>query len=454
VTDRRRPSLLRRWFRDESVRRVYRNAGVLFRGRIAAGLLSLAYLSIAAHTLGPRQLGVLVLLNVYVGTVGDLLLFPGWHSVIRYGTAALAEGRRRDFQSLLGFASLAELGSGLLGIAVAATLVPWIGPRLGMPAEVIPLAMGYGVVALSSARTTPAAILYLAERYNTLALQQSIGGVVRLTGAGLAAWTDLGLPGFVFAWLVAALVEAGSQWAFALRELRRQGVLSGLFAWPRGVTRIHPGLWRFSITTKLDKSLEELSPRIAPLAVGFVLEPAAVGLYHVALRLGMLLAQPAMVLVGTVYPELTGLAASHDLRSIRRVVRRTGMVAAGAAVPLLLVYVVFGRPLLEAVGGEGFDAAYGVLILIAAARVVHLLGFPLGSALQAIGRPGAALRVNAGATLLLFPVLIGLLHGLGLIGTGIYAVLFATFIVGGLGASLWMLRAEPRRTPGQGASRE
>jgi O-antigen/teichoic acid export membrane protein len=443
VSEDRRPPLLRRWFRDDSVRRVYKNAGVLFRGRLAAGVLSLTYLSIAAHTLGPKQLGVLVLFNVYVGTVGDLLLFPGWHCVIRYGSSARAEGRQRDYQALLSLASLTELGSGLVGIVVAVTLVPILGPILGMPEEVIPLAMVYGVVALSSARTTPAAILYLSERYNTLAMQQSIGGVVRLSGACIAYLADAGLPGFVIAWLVAALVEAGSQWAFALRELHRQGLLSGLFAWPRGVTRTHPGWWRFAVTTKFDKSLEELNPRIAPLSLGFVLEPAAVGLYHVALRLGMLLAQPAMVLVGTVYPELTELATKRDLGSIRRVVRRTGIVAASAGIPLLLIFVIFGRPLLEAIGGEGFGAAYGVLILIATSRVIHLLGFPLGSALQAIGRPGAALRINAAATLLLFPLLIGLLHWVGLIGTGIYAVSFATFMVAGLGASLWLMRLPP-----------
>jgi O-antigen/teichoic acid export membrane protein len=116
---------------------------------------------------------------------------------------------------------------------------------------------------------------------------------------------------------------------------------------------------------------------------------------------------------------------------------RTGLVAAGAGVPFLLAYVIFGRPLLEAVGGEGFGAAYGVLIMIAASRVIHLLGFPLGSALQAIGQPGAPLRINAVATLLLFPFLIWLLYRVGLIATGIYALIFATLVVFSLGA-LWL----------------
>ena len=201
------------------------------------------------------------------------------------------------------------------------------------------------------------------------------------------------------------------------------------------------------LTTKFDKSLEDLGPRIAPLSVGFVLEPAAVGLYHVAMRLGMLLAQPAIVLAGTVYPELTGLAAKKDHASVGRVARRTALVAAGAGIPLLLIYVFFGTPLLEAIGGEGFGVAYGVLVMIAASRVIHLLGFPIGSALQAIGRPGAALRVNVAATVLLFPFLIYLLYQFGLIGTGIYALTFVTFVVCGL-AVMWLLqqKVSPAKT--------
>ena len=105
--------------------------------------------------------------------------------------------------------------------------------------------MIYSVVVLTSARMTPAAILYLFKRYNTLAMQQSLGGLVRLAGAYTAYLTEAGFRGFVFAWLFAAFVETGSQWCFALYEVYRKGLLSGLFVWPRGVTQMHPGLWRF-----------------------------------------------------------------------------------------------------------------------------------------------------------------------------------------------------------------
>jgi len=117
-------------------------------------------------------------------------------------------------------------------------------------------------------------------------------------------------------------------------------LLVGVFRWPAGVTRKHNALWRFFITTKLDTSVVQLGGRVVPLAVGLVLEPAAVALYHVAPRLGMLLAAPTMVLARTVYPELANLAATADFRVILRVTVRTGAIAGIGVLPLFLVYLV------------------------------------------------------------------------------------------------------------------
>ena len=102
----------------------------------------------------------------------------------------------------------------------------------------------------------------------------------------------------------------------------------------------------------------------------------------------------------------------------------------------MLVYVLFGDSLLEWIGGQGFAAAHTVLVMIAGSQVISLLGFPLASALQATGRPGVVLRVNLIAMAVLFPILIALLHYLGLVGAGLYALSLSTLVVGILGV-LW-----------------
>ncbi|MGA9574765.1 MAG: oligosaccharide flippase family protein, partial [Lysobacterales bacterium] len=392
---------------------------------------------VAARTLGAAQFGILILINLVVVTIGDLTVFPGWYAIIRFGSPGFENADSMEFRKLLSFSICLELCSGVAAVMLAAAVAPLVAPLLGIPTRLMPVLLVFSLAALSSARSTPAAILYLGERFNTLAIQQALAGLVRLAGAVVAYLSDTGLSGFVYAWLLANLAEAGFMWLFALIELRRRSLLKLTVVSPLGISRIYPDIWRFSIATKLNKSLEDISPRITPFAVGLVLEPMAVGLYHVAFRLGMLLAQPVIVLVGSVYPELTRLVRDNDLLGLRRVVVRSGLVAAIIGSPLFLIYVLFGDLLLEWIGGEGFGQAYPVLVMIAAAQLIGLLGFPLGSALQAAGRPGLVLRVNLIAITVLFPGLIGLLHVLGLIGAGVYAVTLSTLVVSVLGTHWW-----------------
>ena len=135
--------------------------------------------------------------------------------------------------------------------------------------------------------------------------------------------------------------------------------------------------------------------------------------------------------------RLTRLVADKDLAGTQRVVLRSGLVAAAVGVPLFMIYLLFGYSLLEWIGGEGFGAAYPVLLMIAGAQVIQLLGFPLGSALQTTGRAGLVLRVNFVSMVLLLPLLVASLHWLGLIGAGLYALGLATLVVSLLG-TFWL----------------
>ena len=163
--------------------------------------------------------------------------------------------------------------------------------------------------------------------------------------------------------------------------------------------------------------------------MGWILGPAAAGLYYVALKLGMALTQ-AMMLVGqTLYPELSKLAVAKQFQNLNRVVLRTGLIAVAMGLLVLAILSVVGDQILALYGGAGFDAAFGVLILIALASTIQLFGFPLSLALVACGRPDSVLKIKLTASVLLFPVLLGLLKLYDLKGAGFYAVIFAIAIL-------------------------
>ena len=417
------------WFRDEIVKRVYKNAGVLFSGKVIAGLLSLVYVALAAHALGSSLFGVLVLVNAYTLAIAAVFTFHGRYALVRYATLCLAEKSHPKLMKLLSFMLLIELGFGILAISLAALLVPFAAEQFSWPAEAQPVIVLYSLACVSMMHSMPAGVLYVFRRFKLLSLQQTMGPSVRLLGAIIAYALGAGLDGFLLAWLAGAIAEAAAQWFFGLRELSRQGLLRGLLVWPKGISRQHAGILHFIFVNKLNISLEELGNRATPLAVGWILGPAATGLYDVALRIGMVLAQPVLIIGQTIYPELSQLVADKQNRSLSRVVFHTGLIATMMGSLVLLMLGVFGDSILVWIGGAGFDAAYNVLILIALARTIHLFGFPLGSALVAYGRPGTVLKVNLAATLLLLPVLLGLLKAFGLNGAGFHAVALALVTV-------------------------
>ena len=416
--------------------RVYGNAGKLLGGKAAAGLISVIYLGMATRELGPANYGVLVLIMFFVQLVSGFCNLQGWHTLVRYGSATLLSEQPSAFQRLFAFTSFVELGSGVLSMILTASMSHFAGRWFGWPAEYDGLAALYSLAIFANMHNTPAGALNLFGRFDLLSTQQLANPLVRLVGATIAWFLHGGLQGFLIAWLMGAIAEGAIDWYLTIGELRRRGLLKGLWRWPAGVTAEHPGIWRFLLFNNLDIALSNAGSRVTPLIVGAVLNPAAVGLYHLALRLGTVLQQPVNALGRTVYPELAVLAARGEERALHRLVLRTGAIAMGAGLLVTLIYLVFGRFLLNTIAGPGFDGARHVLVLTALAGTMQLLGFPFASALVALGRPNITLRVNFAALLLLMPVLYGLLLAFGVNGAGLYSVAFGIATVG---AMAWLL---------------
>ena len=406
------------------VRRIYANLSLLLGGKAGAGVLSLAYLAVAARALGPADYGALVLVHAYTILVGGVVNFPGWHAVVRYGAQAQDDPAR--LLRLLRLTTLVELSAAILAVVLAALLAPVVGPHLGWPPQAQAFAAPYSLAVVASARSTPAGYLQLRRRFGLLAAHNLVAPGVRLAGALLAAALGWGLVGFLAVWLLAAVAEGAAMWLFGLAAARRD--LAGRAFWGGlgGVRTENPGVWRFMVAANSDVTFSELSGRMAPLAVGWILGPAAAGLYAVAQRAGVVLSQPALALGQAAYAELAVLAVEADgARRVRGAVVRCIAVAAPPALILVALVALFAPQLAALLAGGAFVGAAGTLAWLALARVVLVAAPPLSAALVATGRPGRSVVANIAASLGLFPLLLWLLARHGLPGAGWQAVVQA-----------------------------
>ena len=416
------------------VARIYGNLLKLLSGKAAAALLGLAYMVIATRALGPIDYGILVLVHGFAMTIGGIVEFPGWHAIVRYGAQALAEDDHPRMMRLLRFAGLVEGAGGLASVVAAAILAPLIGPALGWSPTAIAFALPYSFAVLASIRATPAGYLQLLGRFDLLGLHNIVAPAVRLIGAGLVAWLGFGLKGFLVAWLIAALAEWSAMWLLgiiAIRRTLRDPVLLGSV---RGAIAENPGLWRFMLAANADVTLTELAARIAPLFVGWILGPAAAGLYAVAQRATVVIQQPAQIMGQAAYAELARLIAGGGSgAALRTALLRCAGVAFAVAAPVLIILMLFGRQIAVALGGHAFAGAAGLILLLAIARTAWLVAPPASSALTALGRPTLSVAANLAINLGLLPLLPLMMLVFGLNGSGWHA------IIQGAGASIVLL---------------
>src|SRR6187551_2886556 len=373
---------MRHWFKDQHMRSLLKNSSYLGASKIVAAIASIVTLALTGRALGVMLFGVLILIHSYAQAASSLSKFQTWQIVIRYGGQGLAAGRPEDFKVATGFSLGLDLLSGVVGMAIAMALLPFIGGWFGLPKEYVTITMLYCLVIPTMQAMTPGGVLRTLDRFDLLSWGGVVDPILKVILTAIAWAMDAPFVAYVAIWFTTDLVGDLYQWWLTWRELRRQAMVDAL----RPTLNPHPlkGAWRFAIRVNLTSSLAAAWGPIARLIVGGLLGPASAALYRVAATLTDSAQRPTDMLSRAFYPEVMRMDPKTK-RPWNLMLRGAAIAGMFALIAVLLVAVA-GEQLIRLIFGEQFIGAYPALIVLIIAPLLAMIAFPMPAMLYAMHR--------------------------------------------------------------------
>jgi O-antigen/teichoic acid export membrane protein len=416
------------WLREEVMRRVLRNAGLLGLGKGAGGLIHLATLALSARLLGPEAFGLLILVRSYAQSASGLAKFQSWQTLIRYG-AGRAE--RRDvagFLDLAAFTIMIDAGSGLIALVVAIAAAQLIGPSLGIGQDAVWMAQLYCLAIPLMSSATPNGVLRIFNRFDQIAIQGIVTPSTRLVGIGIAALMDMPLWCFVLAWLASDVIGELYGWLQGAGELRRRAFVGLRMASPYRALGANAGIVGFALSSNLTATLHQAFTPLLTLLAGGLLGTAAAGVYRIAQVVVEVAAAPAELAMRSLFPEAARLLA-RDSRHFWRLIGRALALASLLGLAFGLVVILAGPGILTGAMGPGYAGLSQVLGILAVGFVPMLGALPLETALLAMGSAGRLLTIRAcsAAVVLAGAVASSSRYGLAGIAASVTAGAFVAF---------------------------
>jgi O-antigen/teichoic acid export membrane protein len=372
--------------------RAISGAGLLSVAMVLSGLLTYAFLVMAARTLGPEAYGRIGVLWAAMFITAIVLFRPLEQTVAR----SIADRRARGEEVRSVTRSVGILALALMFVVGVVAVVAWnpITARL------------FG----GDATLTALLVAGIAFYGGSYIVRGLVGGVLWFNGYGFNLIADglgrvlLGLPLLI----VASRTTAGVAIAGA-------GLIGALVPLYLGRRRLRPLLQpgsgapfhigraiRFAAPASTIAASDQLLINGAPLLVMASGGPGATKAAGLAFAATMLVRAPVYVFQGVaaaLLPNLTRLNATDGFRHLEHEVARTARLLVGAAVLVVLACVIGGPLGMHLLYGHEYTASRGVFAALGVGVAFYLIAATLSQALLAIDAGGkAAIAWVAGAT--------------------------------------------------------
>lgn len=421
-------------FRSQ-VGHISRQSGVYFAGVIVSAGLGYLFKVYLARELGAEALGIYALGMTLIAFIGifNTLGFP--QSALRFVAVYQAGQKYQQLHALLWRGGALLVVANLAAGALLLTAGRWIAVSFYHSPVLVQYLPFFAVIMLFAAVTgfyRQALAGYRDLKLRTL-IVNFVGSPLNMVVAIVLISIGFGLRGYLLAQICSASVIC----VLLIAAVRRFTPAQARFS-------VQPGMypdrqvWSFSASMLGVSFLEFLIGQVDKVAIGFFRNPRELGIYSMAAALVVYL-PIILTSVNQIFaPTIAHLHTRGEHILLSRLFQSLTKWVTGLTLPLVLVVIVFSRPLMRLFGPE-FAAGWPILVIGALGQLVNCGVGSVGYMLLMSGHEKRLLRAQGGMAAIMVILSVALVPSRGILGAAIAAAITT------VGINLWNL-IEVRRT--------
>ncbi len=415
-------------FRSQ-VGHISRQSGVFFAGTILSAALGYLFKIYLARTLGAEALGIYALGMTLIAFIGIFNALGLPESAVRFVAVYEAERKFKQLHALLWRGPVLLVVANLAAAALLLTAGRWVAVRFYHSPALVPYLPLFALIMLFGAIT--GFYRQVLGGYRDLKLRTLIinfvGVPFNMLVAILLISIGLGLRGYLVAQICSAVAIA----ILLIAAVRHFTPVAARFLAQPG-TYPERQVWSFSASMLGVSFLGFLMGQVDKVAIGFFRSAREVGIYSVAAALVVYLPLILTSVNQIFAPTIAHLHTRGEHALLSRLFQSLTKWVTGLTLPLVLVVIVFSRPLMRLFGPE-FVVGWPILVIGAFGQLVNCGVGSVGYLLLMSGNEKRLLRAQGGMAAIMVILSAALVPSGGILGAAIAAAITTA------GINLWNL---------------
>jgi O-antigen/teichoic acid export membrane protein len=375
--------------RGEVAENVSRGAFYLTLERVAGLVSGLIYFALLLRWLGPTKYGVMAIALSFTGIA---TLATGNFEVFfeRYAAEYQARGWLGTLKRALRLALALKLALGIAGAVLVAVLAAPLAAQFDAPDLDVLLPWFGLLIAFDGLSTTGRATLFGLQRFRALFVCSVSFHVAKTLLAGLLWLTRQGLLEFAIGLVALALLQGLALWVTALWTLRQARDTVGGEEPPRDLLRTMLG---YAMPLFGARTVFTAGQNLGKIILGKFFTATSIGYFSFAFQIIERFVDLAQTVPMALLPSMTHLVARGERLRLREIFDQAFRLIQVAACAISLFVFMFAHEITLWVASPLFEPAVPIVRIMALVPMVRTAQQPLAMLFQALGMPGAVLRL-------------------------------------------------------------